>query len=227
MTKQKEISNTTARYRVREQIQRLILSGQCRPGSRLVQQQLAKRFGVAQSVIRESLLELQHCGLVETIDNLGVFVSNLDHDKLIQAYQVREVLEGLAARECCEHVTRADIRRLTELAGVVYALGREGKDRDKGIRDRDFHSEIIRCSGNQILVRLAESYRILGMLVRAERENNEILEEHLALVRAIEEDRPDDAERLAREHVRAARKAIQERIAKEGFELHWVEEEAK
>src|SRR3954451_6075161 len=105
-------SPQTARHRVREDVRRLILSGELRPGERLTQQQLAKRFGVAQSVVRESLLELQFSGLVETVDNLGIFVSDLDATSLLQAYQVREVLEGLAARQCCERASRADIKEL-------------------------------------------------------------------------------------------------------------------
>src|SRR5688572_31394801 len=102
--------STTARSRVREDVRRLILSGELRPGTRLTQQQLAKRFGVAQSVIRESLLELQFSGLVRSVDNLGIFVSDLDVDRLLEGYEVREVLEGLAARLCCERASRADVR---------------------------------------------------------------------------------------------------------------------
>ena len=88
-------SPQTARHRVREDVRRLILTGELRPGTRLTQQQLAKRFGVAQSVIRESLLELQFSGLVRSVDNLGIFVNDLDTGLLLQAYQVREMIEGL------------------------------------------------------------------------------------------------------------------------------------
>src|SRR5919107_5440351 len=106
--------STTARTRVREDVRRLILSGELKPGTRLTQQQLAKRFGVAQSVIRESLLELQFSGLVESVDNLGIFVSDLDTDMLLQAYEVREMLEGMAARLCCERASRNDVKQLTD-----------------------------------------------------------------------------------------------------------------
>src|SRR3954471_1641355 len=108
-------TQTTARGRVREDIRRMILSGELKPGTRLTQQHLAKRFGVAQSVVRESLLELQASGLVRSVDNLGIFVSDLDTHSLIHAYHVREVLEGLAARVCCERASRADIRAMYEL----------------------------------------------------------------------------------------------------------------
>src|SRR3954452_25030502 len=88
-------TQTTARGRVREDVRKMILSGELKPGTRLTQQHLAKRFGVAQSVVRESLLELQASGLVRSVDNLGIFVSDLDTIALLHAYQVREVIEGL------------------------------------------------------------------------------------------------------------------------------------
>src|SRR5213082_2404532 len=92
----------TARGRVREDIRRCILTGEFRQGTRLAQQHLAKRFGVAQSVVRESLLELQLSGLVRSVDNLGIFVGELDTQRLLDAYRVREMFEGLAARLCCQ-----------------------------------------------------------------------------------------------------------------------------
>src|SRR5687768_12338185 len=119
--------STTARSRVREDVRRLILAGELRRGARLTQQQLAKRFGVAQSVIRESLLELQFSGLVESVDNLGIFVSDLDTDMLLQAYEVREMLEGMAARLCCERASRNDVKQLSEQAERIYALGMADK----------------------------------------------------------------------------------------------------
>ena len=88
------------RHQVREEIQRRILSGETQPGERLTQQSLAKELGVAQGTVRESLLELQWLGLVESIDRLGVFVEKLDAPRLCEAYQVREFLEGLAVAAC-------------------------------------------------------------------------------------------------------------------------------
>src|SRR5215218_7891754 len=203
----------TARRRVREDVRKLILSGELKPGTRLTQQQLAKRFGVAQSVIRESLLELQFSGLVESVDNLGIFVSDLDTDMLLQAYEVREVLEGMAARLCCETASRNDIKQLTDQAERIYQLGMEGKQVERGALDRDFHHRIITISQNVILARLTEAYHVLGMIVQTSRSHQEIRDEHLAIVQAIEDNKPDDAERLARQHVAGVRQAIQQQIA--------------
>lgn len=208
-----------ARHRVREGIEQLILSGQYRPGQRLVQQELAARFGVAQSVVRESLLELQFHGLVQAVDNLGMFVAALDAQAILDAYEIREVLEGLAARRCCETASRVDLRELSELAGRVQQLGRQGKLAEMSALDRQFHFRITRIAQNPLLSRLTESYRVLGMFVRAHRDMREVHREHVAIVAAIVADRPEEAESLARRHVQAARQSIQRQVAEGTFVL--------
>ena len=213
---------TTARQRVREDVRRLILSGELRPGERLTQQQLAKRFGVAQSVVRESLLELQFSGLVESVDNLGIFVSDLDASTLLQAYQVREFLEGLAARECCERASRADVKELTDLVERVYQLAQEKKDKERGSLDRHFHRRTIEIAQNVILRRLTEACHVLGMIVQASRPADVLREEHLGIVAAIAENNPEEAERRARAHVSGTRAAIQKQIAEGKFTPVWV-----
>ena len=81
-----------------------------------------------------------------------------------------------------------------------------------GALDRDFHHRIITISRNVILSRLTEAYHVLGMIVQTSRSHPEIHAEHLGIVKAIEENRPDDAERLARQHVALVRQSIQQQI---------------
>ena len=216
------ISSPIARHQVREEIQRRILSGESRPGERLTQQSLAKELGVAQGTVRESLLELQWLGLVESIDRLGVFVGKLDAARLCEAYQVREFLEGLAARLACDHASRADLARLRSTAEQVWNLSQQHDEEEMGVADRGFHLQIMNLSRNTVLTRLAEGYRVLGMAVRASRDPPEIYEEHLAIVEAIEKNLPEEAERLARRHVNRTRKAIEEQAAKHEFTPKWV-----
>jgi DNA-binding GntR family transcriptional regulator len=212
---------TLARHRVRQAVQRLILSGEYQPGQRLVQQELAQRFGVAQSVVRESLLELQFCGLVRAVDNLGMFVSGLDAQTLLAAYEIREVFEGLGARLSCQRASRADLRELVELAEQNCRIGREGNLEAMSGLDRQFHHRMILASGNPLLAKLTETYQVLRMFVRANREIGKVRDEHLEIVAAIEANRPAQAERLARRHVQAARQAIERQVADNAFVPHW------
>src|SRR6476620_8739917 len=122
-----EEDRVTRRHHVRENLQRMILTGERRPGTKLRQQELAKQFQVAQGVVREALLELQAYGLVEMIDRRGMFVTKLNKDKLLEAFEVREMQEALAARLCCERATRAQIRELVELAQRIYSLATSKK----------------------------------------------------------------------------------------------------
>lgn len=216
---------TTARQRVREEVRRLILDGQLRPGERLTQQHLAKRFGVAQSVVRESLLELQFSGLVQMVDNLGIFVGDLNADTLIQAYEVREMLEGLATRACCDRASRSDLRELTEMVEEIHRLGNTARDAERGALDRKFHLRIIEISRNDVLVRLIDACHALGMTVQASRPHGVIRREHLGIIAAIEAGKGDEAERRAREHVAGAREALKRQMDEGTFTARWVVDE--
>ncbi len=212
-----------ARHHVREEIQRRILSGETKPGERLSQQSLARELSVAQGTVRESLFELQWLGLVESVDRMGVFVGTLDVNRICQAYQVREPLEGLAARLSCGNAAPRDIAALSEMAEEIYHFAKKGKEEAMGKLDRKFHFHITELSRNKILLRLAETYRVLGMTVRASREPQIIHDEHMAIVGAIEKNQPDDAERLARHHVAETVKTIEAQARQGTFVPKWVD----
>jgi DNA-binding GntR family transcriptional regulator len=209
------------RHDIREEIERRILSGETKPGERLSQQSLARELGVAQGTVRESLLELQWLGLVESIDRLGVFVDKLDVTRICEAYLVREVMEGLAARLACHTAGRADIAELRRMADQIYNLAKED-DTQAASLDRQFHSRIIELARNNTLVKLSQTYRALGMTVRAFRDPEVIHAEHLRIVEAIEHNFADEAERQARNHVVGARQTIEARAHDGAFVPQWV-----
>jgi len=212
---------TVARHEIRQELERRILSGSIKVGERLSQQSLARELGVAQGTVREALLELQWLGLVESIDHLGVFVGQLDLNRICEAYLLREVLEGLAARLACQHAGRTDIAELRSMADQILKLA-ENDDAETATLDRRFHLRIIEISRNSTLKRLSQTYRPLGMTVRAYREPALIHAEHLRIIDAIEHNFPDEAERQARAHVVGAREML-EKLDKEGkFVPQWA-----
>ncbi|MBS3764628.1 MAG: GntR family transcriptional regulator [Planctomycetes bacterium] len=216
------MSNRWREHNTREKIEEAILSGEFEPGSRLVQLALADEYDVSQSVIREALLELQQTGLVEKKKNLGFFVADIDFETLLEAYEIREMLEGLAARRCCQNISRKELKRLRQIAERTYELAGKG-DFDEMIRsDREFHGAVIDAARNDILKRLEESYRLFGMAVHAGRPTDDVHDEHLEMVEAIERNEPDEAERIAREHVREAREEIRRQSENGEFEPRWV-----
>jgi DNA-binding GntR family transcriptional regulator len=209
------------RHEVRDEIQRRILSGESKPGERLSQQSLARELGVAQGTVRESLLELQWLGLVESVDHLGVFVENLDAARICEAYLVREVMEGLAARLACKTASRSDISELKNMAERIYKLAQEDNSETASL-DRSFHLRITEITHNDTLLRLSKTYRALGMIVRAFREPSVIYAEHNNIIEAIEHNFAEEAERQARMHVLAARESIEAQAKLGKFVPQWV-----
>jgi DNA-binding GntR family transcriptional regulator len=221
------MQSPTVRRIVREEIQRRILSGESRPGERVAQQSLARELGVGQGSVREALLELDWIGLVDTVDRLGVFVGNLDAARLREAYEVREFLEGLAARRACGRASPTDTLALRNLANQILKLSHEERIEEMGAADRAFHLEVTRLCGNRILIRLTEGYCVLGMAVSESRNPQVVYREHLRIVEAIERNLPCEAERLARLHVAEARRRIEQSADERGTARDWVMDSLK
>jgi DNA-binding GntR family transcriptional regulator len=221
------VESPPVRRYVREEIQRRILSGESRPGDRVAQQSLARELGVGQGSVREALVELQWLGLVDSFDGLGVFIGDLDAARLSDAYEVREYLEGLAARRACSRVSHADVTMLRNIADYILELSDKGEVEEMGAADRAFHLQIVSLSRNKMLIRLAEGYRVLGMAVRASRDPRVVHAEHLRIVETIHRNLPDEAEKLARQHVAEARSMIEQLAAKNAFTPNWVMESSE
>lgn len=210
------------RHEIRDSLQSRILKGEWRPGDKLRQQQLAKDFGVSMGVVREALLELQAWGLVETRDNHGIYVQQWNVKGLVEAYEVREVLEGLAARRCCGRITRDQLRELEALTERNYQLMARNCQEQAANLDREFHRRLIEIADNAMVRRLTDSYRFIGKFVWFGGEAKVTRKHHLSILRALRENKPDEAERLGREHVAIGRRSIEQRIAAGSFEPHWI-----
>lgn len=218
----RRVRGSAVRERVREKLQRLILGGTFRPGTKLVQQRLAGQLGVCQSVIREALLEMQVCGLVETVYNRGMFVSQLDAKKLLESFDVREAHECLAVRLCCDRVTRNELRELADLAEQACELGEDGRYEEMAALDRELHQRLILLSGNGMLVRLSQNFWVLGKILRAGRNPRTVRNEHLSILKAIGLGEPEKAEQLMRKHIEAGKRLVEAGIRSRRFVPAWV-----
>jgi len=200
----------------------MVLSGKLRPGQRIVQEKLAKHLGVSQGVVRESLLELNCSGLVNAIDNLGIFIVELDDGLAVEALEIREVLEGLAARLCCRRASREDIEELKMLVDRIHALGRGGKIDEASLLDREFHQRIVNIANNGTLHEVILGRWTLRLVLKMSFDVEIVYEAHCSIVEAIEAGHADEAERLMRQHIRSARSVVEQQIAQGTFELKWL-----
>jgi len=177
--------------------------GDYRPGDRLVEADLADRFGVSRTPIREALQRLETQAVV-TRDGRSLVVSSLDHDQLGELYVVRAELEGLAARLAAQHASPEEIRVLWEMAARDRAL--VGDPEALARANKRFHHQLHLASHNRYLIQQLEMVRRSMALVattslaaagRAAR----ALDEHEAIVRAIEAQDGPTAEQVIRAHL--------------------------
>ena len=107
-------SMPTLRQQIVDRIREAIETRQFPPGSRLIERDLCERMGVSRTSIREALRELEAAGLITTQPNKGPIVSIVTADMAKAIYEVRTVLEGLAARLFARHASTAQIAALKE-----------------------------------------------------------------------------------------------------------------
>ena len=180
--------------------------GEFRPGDRLVESDLAERLGVSRTPIREALQRLETQGVLAR-DGRSLVVSSLDHDQLGELYVVRAELEGLAARLAAQHAAPEEvrvlwdmIRRDRELVGEPERLARA---------TNRFHHQIQLASHNRYLIQQLEMvHRSMALVattsLAAEGRGARAMDEHEAIVRAIEARDCAAAEAAIRGHISQA-----------------------
>ncbi len=180
--------------------------GAFRPGDRLVETELADRFGVSRTPVREALQRLETQGVLAR-DGRSLVVAHLDHDQLGELHVVRAELEGLAARLAAQHAAPEELRVLREMLRQDRALA----DRPESLAraNRRFHRQIHLASHNRYLVQQLEAvHRSMALVAattlavpgRAER----ALEEHAAIVAAIAARDGEAADAAIRSHISRA-----------------------
>ncbi|MFV1877881.1 GntR family transcriptional regulator [Nioella sp.] len=187
-------------------ILKAIDEGTYRPGSRLVESELAERFGVSRTPIREALQRLETQGLL-TRDGRSLIVASLDHDQMAQLYIVRAELEGLAARLAAQHAAAEEIKVLQEMVAADQALLDDPSALSRA--NRRFHKQIHLASHNKYLVQQLDLvHRSMALMattsLAAEGRGPVALEEHAAIVTAIAERDGERAARMLKDHLSTA-----------------------
>lgn len=167
-----------------------ILTGELKPGERLMEIHLANRLGVSRTPIREAIRMLELEGLVTMIPRRGAEVANITEKNLRDVLEVRRVLDALAVSLACERITEEEKEQL-RMACIVFAKATETKNVTTIARaDVALHDIIIKAAGNdrlaQIVGNLGEQmYRYRFEYIKDESTHASLVEEHRIIYESI------------------------------------------
>ncbi|GLU46160.1 GntR family transcriptional regulator [Nocardiopsis ansamitocini] len=211
----RDLSSTSIQATVIKEMRGRIISGSIEPGSPLSELALAEEYGVSRTPVREALKQLQTEGLVEIRPRVGTFVTAPSRREITELFEMKELLEGAAARLLALRGRVPEIDQLERnLRESDEAVARDDRKRYADLV-HEFHDLVVRGADNH---KLEAHYRTLmnqlayprlvmtslnqpGRPLQSEREHHLVLE----LVRSKDS---DSAERVMREHVRESRRAL-------------------
>jgi len=203
---------TNLRDQIYDILKRRIVFREIESGKKINEEDLAKSLGVSRTPIRETLLRLEHEGIVKIIPRRGAFVVSQSKEKVMDLFEVREVLEGLVARLATENMNRALFDRLKRSLEKVSSVDGDNNRLLKYTpADVEFHALLLEASDNELLKNMMESVNIHLQMVRLRTvalpgRPEQTVKEHYEIAAAIEKKDSTLAEKLMRKHVASVRK---------------------
>jgi DNA-binding GntR family transcriptional regulator len=192
---------------VASELRRLIQAGELTPGTHLRQAEIAERFGMSTTPVREAFLILAREGIVRQDAHRGVVVFKPTVDELTETFEIREALEGLAAELAAKELTEEE---LEAIEAIVERMGSARPARYIEL-NADLHRRINQGAGRARLLELIEqlrdlswSYIYLNVRRYDDDYRQQVQEEHEAIVGALRQHEAKAAGRLVRGHIHAS-----------------------
>ncbi len=203
--KQEVTDKYSLRGRVFNRIREDILNGKYEDHEELKEMAIGEELGVSRTPVREALRQLELEGLIQIIPNKGAYVVGISAGDVHDIYMIRSRLEGLCARWACENISTEQMDELEEIVYLADFHLSKGHMDQLAELDNRFHTTLYESCNSKMLEHLLKDYhqyvwRIRQktlMSSRGEASNAE----HRAIMEAIRDNKPDDAEKKANSHI--------------------------
>ena len=202
-------------------LKNMIISRKLLPGDKIPQEKLARDLGISRTPLVSALKYLEKEKLVEAIPRRGFYVRLFTKEEMISIFELREVLEGLAARRAARNISDVQINKLQKFFELFKGVSDITDISAYAKEDRRFHNYITEIGAKEFLKSILENYNIISysyQLVTSEglvRTPNETIREHLAMIDAISSRNEDMAEDIMRQHLKRGIAVLRQEIEKE------------
>jgi len=221
--KKESMKNLGATHRnldskVYDRLKAMILEARLVPGDKVHQDKLAQEMGVSRTPLVNALKYLEQEKLIKAIPRRGYVVREFTREEMIYIFELREVLEGLAARRAADQINQSQIKQLRTFFEAFKGLKTISDYAGYAKEDKRFHNFVIELDGKEFLSSILASYNIVlfsyrvktyGGLVRAP---DETIQEHLAIIQAIQNRNQARAEELMRLHLRKSLEVLKKEM---------------
>lgn len=209
--------------RLKDAIQRLELE----PGSAMSDSELARRLGMSRTPVREALALLEKDLLITRVPNRGVVIRSLTIDEVIHVMQMREALDGMAARLAATHISLDALDSLKSDFEAMMRSSGYSSEMHSALSKR-LHTEIMKAAGNPFLERASNtltslfertrqhSWRIWNAARDAEKMAKRRYDEHMEIIEALRQRDGRRAEKAARKHVMTGLRDILKAMTQQG-----------
>lgn len=187
-------------------IREMVIAGALRPGDKIPEQDLCRRFGVSRTPLREALKVLASEGMLQLLPRRGAIVATVSPEEIDELFPVMAALEALAGELVCKRATDADIDRLQGLHDQLMAAYQANDEASYLQANRRFHETLVAVAGNatltttytQILMRT----RVFRFVARKSPENwQAAVRDHQSIMEALSSRNATRLSRLLRRHV--------------------------
>jgi DNA-binding GntR family transcriptional regulator len=213
--------NEVKKNSVYDYLYNAIRTGDIKPGQTLTERGLAEKLNVSRTPIREAIRRLEEQGLVTHVPHRGVKVITLSVEKVAQLYEVRELLEGLAARNLARMHTAEMIAELNSFIELAQKEAAVNNVKEMAEINSRFHLALARLSQNIYLEAIMNMLQTqIGLIMSTSLSHTgrplENIEEHKMIIRAIQSGDEDWAENTAKYHVRKSKENALKKIIEGG-----------
>jgi DNA-binding GntR family transcriptional regulator len=208
-----------------EQVLKAILKeisgGKLRPGTRIIQEQIAKELGVSRQPVQQALALLRNQGVLHDAPGRGLLVAALDLKYVRDMYDMRAVIEGLACRRAAERNAKQAKAKGPALIRAGRKAVSAGSYSAMIAADMEFHHFIYTLSKNPLIAPAMEAHwtstqRVMGEVLMRDEQPRNIWDQHEALLDAIAAGDAQKAEELGRQHISQAADFMIQRLQENG-----------
>lgn len=198
----KRVSRDALGDLVYNQIVKMLLNNDLKPGDKLLKKELASILGVSQTPVNEAINRLIREGIIEQKEKSSLYVRIFTNKDMMELFAVRAGLEGTALHLCMEDPENPRFMRLLGLFDD-FSMPVDEKDfKTYQQKDQEFHAEILKLSGNRVILDFIRNFEFIlrcyqkGLI----RSPNETLPEHHAIIQAIKQGNTAQAQQLIMNH---------------------------